>query len=107
MGGCFDVTVAQYLRVLKRPFHISADLSDRFQQVFGSVCGRSDLTVGFEEFVHVCQELQQPVEFVLGGAALQHGEEQHGGLALQPLQRESTGGRRTAISQLNQRGQTD
>lgn len=63
----------------------------------------SDLTVGFEEFVDVGQELQQPVEVVLGGAALQHGEEQHGGLTLHPLQGESTGGRRTTISELHQK----
>lgn len=67
--------------------------------------GLSDLTVGFEEFVDVGQELQQPVEVVLGGAVLQHGEEQHGGLALHPLQGESTGGRWAAVSQLHQWGE--
>lgn len=60
-------------------------------------------TVGFE-FVHICQELQQAVEVVLGGAALQHGEEQHRGLALHPLHRESTRGRRAAVPQLQQWG---
>lgn len=62
----------------------------------------SDLTVGFQEFVDVGQELQQPVEVVLGGAALQHREEQHGGLALHPLQGESTGGCWASASQLYQ-----
>ena len=62
----------------------------------------SGLTVGFEKFVDVGKELQQPVEVVLGGAALQHSEEQHGGLALHPLQGEPAGGRRAAISQLDQ-----
>lgn len=56
-------------------------------------------TVGFER-VDVGQELQQPVEVVLGGAALQHGEEQHGGLALHPLRREAPAGRRAPGPQL-------
>lgn len=60
-------------------------------------------TVGFE-FIDVSQELQQTVEVVLGGAALQHGEEQHRGLALHPLQRESTRGCRAAVPQLQQWG---
>lgn len=60
-------------------------------------------TVGFE-FVDVGQELQQTVEVVLGGAAPQHGEQQHRGLALHPLQRESTRGRRAAVPQLQQWG---
>lgn len=59
-----------------------------------------DHTVGFEEFVNVGQQLQQSVEVVLGGAALQHSEEQHGGLALHPLQGESTRGCWAAVSQL-------
>lgn len=62
---------------------------------------RAQLTVGFEEFVDVSKELQQPVDVVLRGAALQHREEQHRGLALNPLQREATRGRRTTVSQLH------
>lgn len=37
----------------------------------------SQLTVRFEEFVNVGEELQQPVQVVLGGAALQHREEEN------------------------------
>lgn len=62
---------------------------------------RAQLTIGFEEFVDVGEELQQPVEVVLGGAALQHHEEQHRGLALYPLQGEATRRRRPTISQLH------
>lgn len=68
----------------------------------------TDLTVGFEEFVDIGQELQQPVEVVLGGAAVQHREEQHGGLALHPLHGESTGGRWATVPQLyQQRGRDE
>lgn len=40
------------------------------------------------------------MEVELGGAALQHREEEHGGLALHPRQGESTRGRRASVSQL-------
>lgn len=50
------------------------------------------LTIRLEKLVDVGQQLQQPVEVELGGAALQHGEEQYRGLALHPLQGETTRG---------------
>lgn len=58
------------------------------------------LTIGFEEFVNVGQQVQQLVQVVLGGAALQQCEEQDRGLALHPLQWEATRGRRAAVPQL-------
>lgn len=64
------------------------------------------LTVGLEKLVDVGQQLQQSVEVELGGAALQHGEEQHRGLALHPLQRETTRGHRAAtVPQLHSRSE--
>lgn len=62
------------------------------------------LTIGLEELVDVGQQLQQPVEVELGGAAMQHGEEQHRGLALHPLQGETTRRHRAvAVPQLHRR----
>jgi len=65
-----------------------------------SADGRWSLTVGLEQLVHAGEQLQQPVAVVRRGGAAQHGEEQHGGLALHPLQGEATRGRRAAVPQL-------
>lgn len=64
------------------------------------------LTIGLEELVDVGQQLQQSVEVELGGAALQHSEEQHRGLALHPLQWKTTRGHRAAtVPQLHRRSE--